>query len=66
MATFEYSNGRRADMEQRYAVLLEKLGKGKIVTAKPAKVETRQLKAEEPKADKPKRAYKRRDMKAEE
>lgn len=66
MATFEYSNGRRANMEQRYAVLLEKLGKGRILPDKPLKAETRQLKAEEPKAEKPKRAYKRRDMKAEE
>lgn len=66
MATFEYSNGRRANMEQRYAVLLEKLGKGKILPSSHAKAETRQLKAEDDKADKPKRAYKRRDMKAEE
>ena len=79
MAVFEYKNGRRKEMPERYVRVLERLGKGRVVAVdnevtRPVRViETRSIEPESelateisPATGKPKRQYKRRDMKAEE
>ena len=80
MPVFEYTNGRTAEMSERYGRILEKLGKGRFVQnvavaeapkVAPVVVETRAMEVEDDPeisevTGKPKRKYKRRDMKAEE
>lgn len=68
MAMFEYKNGRRATMSDRYGQILERLGKGRVVVDQPAKakpIERKNLTAESDGKAKPKRHYRRKDMKAE-
>jgi hypothetical protein len=52
-------NGKRAVLSDRVAIHLIRAGVARAV------VETREVQAEEPEADRPKRQYRRRDMKAE-
>ena len=52
-------NGKLVSLSDRVATHLIRAGVARAV------IETRQVKAEEPEAERPKRQYRRRDMKAE-